>query len=830
MSLNTRFAVCCSHFHGDDIFVPNAKCRPVPNDDNLAVTMKQITRVCACIVIPLVFISNFVEWKFEQGALSTASLTSKKPGSASKSTKRSKNAFVTLLAGIDPYDTLPLDRTSSYLGYLLHLAAVRFMLSEAGSTMDIVVLMRLVNGTKLPLSQVAYFSKLNVRIEYLAPGTDNFFSLVMDKFQILRLLEYKQILFFDADVLPLCNWDHYFNLATASSPEQHDIFAPNLVFAYNNEPAQGGFFLITPEPGDWEAFQQLHFINASIGFGSPLEEPAEGLRHQFTEWNWHFSKSDQGMLYHWVRYVKRDVTLVIKNRAKRWRMNGNETTVLEVRDFNLTCPNHIQLKGARHFHTFPVIRDMVHYTGPSKPWIKLNWSSSLHLDKTERTQLGIWAVALRMAWTNYDLGALRDLIPNASSGSHRDIEIVQAFLSQNFSTAALDTWMWQDAHSEWHLDPPSPEVVVPGNTRALNNASGDLATRDFYSHTKRKTHSQNAAFTLLVGINPFDFEPLSSHSSYLGYLLHLAAVRYLLDETGSTMDFNILLRVREGLNSNLPEPQLKFFSKLRLNIEYLPPKRKDSWGSDMLEKFNILRYYEYKRVLFVDADVLPLCNWDHFFNMSDRGVLAPNTVFAWQNEPAQGGFFLLSPEPGDWEMFRSIPAFTNSSLGFGVPLAEPVHGIRHTFTNWSWHGVKDDQGMLFHWVRYVKKNVTLLKADRLQKWQEVDGVVKMVEETIGFNATCPNSIDFRHTSAPDLPLVRDFVHYHGRQKAWQMMNWTSPIRNQSAADLAKLDLWTDAVRKAWQMYDLGPVRQLIPNISSSFDDCVELVERFLRKN
>ena len=785
--------------------------------------MKHIPRVCACIGILLVFIFNCVVWKSEQGALSTVSVTLKTPGNTSVSTKRSKNAFVTLLAGIDPYDNLPLDRTTSYLGHLLHLAAVRFMLSETGSTMDVLVLMRLVNGTRLPISQETYFSKLNVRIEYLPPGKkEDWESSMMEKFQILRLLEYKQILFFDADVMPLCNWDHYFGLATASTHEQEDMFAPNLVFAYNNEPAQGGFFLITPEPGDWETYQQIHYINVSLGFGSPLEQPAEGLLRKYTEWNWHGADIDQGMLYHWVRYVKRDVTIVFKHRAKRWKQNGNETTVREFLDFDLTCPNRIQLVGERRSSKFSVMRDMVHFTGPKKPWQMLDWSSPLHLDKAERTQLGMWSVALRMAWRNYDLGALRDLFPNISSEFHRDIEMIEAFLSQNFRSQTLGTWMSQDGRSDL--------PVNPGNLSSLDRASSDLAAGDVFSHSKRKAHSQNAAFTLLVGINPFDFEPLSSQSSFLGSLLHLAAVRYLLDETGSTMDFNILLRVRDGLNSTLPEPQLEFFSKLRLNIEYLPQKREQSWGSEMMEKFNILRYYEYKHVLFVDADILPLCNWDHFFNMSDEGFFAPNTVFAWQNEPAQGGFFLLSPEPGDWETFRSIPAFTNSSLGVGAPLDEPVDGIRHTFTNWSWHGVKDDQGMLFHWVRYVKKNVTILKKDRLQKWQDVDGVVKMVKETLGFNSSCPNSIDFRHTSVPDFPLVRDFVHYHGRQKAWQMMNWTSPIRNQSAADMAKTELWAGAVRKAWRRYDLGSVRRLIPNIASSYDDCVELVEEFLREN
>lgn len=792
--------------------------------------MKQrLARILIYIIVSLTFIANFVEWESERSSLSTVSLTLKKADTSS--TIKSKNAFVTLLAGIDPYDTLHLDRTSSYLGYLLHLAAVRFVLSETGSQTDVVILMRLVNGTKLPQSQKTYFSKLGLRIELLPPGNkETWESLMMEKFQILRLLEYEQILFFDADVLPLCNWDHYFSLADSTTDGQGGIFGPNLVFAYNNEPAQGGFFLITPQPGDWEAYQKIHFINSSMGFGAPLEEIAEGNRKNYTEWNWHGAAIDQGMLYHWLRYVKRDVTIVIKDRAQRWQMKGNETLVRETRDFNLTCPNHIQLAGEREFCMYPVTRDFAHFTGTKKPWQRVNWSAPVCQDTVERNRFEIWAIALRMAWRNYNLGSIRDLFPNASSTLVRDIEMVEDFLLQNFSEVALCKRTLTNDHSEHQVDPVMPNQVAAGHSRALDKSSSNAANEFAFPRTKRPGHSRNAVFTILAGINPFEFEPLSSRLSYIGYLLHLAAVRYLLDETGVTSDFNILLRVKDGFSSTLPEPQQRFFSKLRINVEYLPQKHEGNWSSTMMEKFNILRYHEYKQVLFVDADVLPLCNWDHFLNMSEGGLFAPNTVFAWQNEPAQGAFFLLSPEPGDWETFKNIPAFINSSSGFGDPLAEPVEGIRHNFTTWSWHGVKDDQGMLFHWVRYVKKKVTLINRDRLQMWQEVNGVVEMVKETLGFNIRCPNSINFTHSSVPDFPLVRDFVHYNGRQKAWQMINWTSPLTAEAAANKDKMDLWASAVRKAWRNYKLGSVRQLIPNISSAHDESVELVERFLRES
>jgi hypothetical protein len=139
---------------------------------------------------------------------------------------------------------------------------------------------------------------------------------------------------------------------------------------------------------------------------------------------------------------------------------------------------------------------------------------------------------------------------------------------------------------------------------------------------------------------------------------------------------SILMRLKHGLNPTLPEAQRIFFEKLRMNIEYLPQQEDDTWRSFMMEKFQVLRYYEYSKILFVDADVLPMCNWDHYFNMSEEGIIfAELRVCLLLMEPAQGGFFLLSPEAGDWEKYLSIPGFIDSTLGFGFPLAQPAESL-----------------------------------------------------------------------------------------------------------------------------------------------------------
>jgi hypothetical protein len=350
-----------------------------------------------------------------------------------------------------------------------------------------------------------------------------------------------------------------------------------------------------------------------------------------------------------------------------------------------------------------------------------------------------------------------------------------------------------------------------------------------YPHTSPYGHSENAIFTLLAGINPYESPSVKNYVCYLGYLIHLAAVRFLLDVSGSTMDFNILFRIHYGLpNNTLPLTQLKFFSKLRMNIIFIPQKVDGSWKSFTMEKFHVLRFHEYKRIFFIDADVLPLCDMSHYFSMSDQGVFAPNVIFAFNHEPSNAGLFLVSPERDDWEIFNNISDYINPKMGFGIPLSEPAEGMKCTYSDWSWQAVKEDQGMLYHWTRYVKKNVTMVNENRLKTWVDVNGTVKLVREVRRFRKRCPISIDSRRASVVNHLALRDFNHFTGRNKPWKLFNWSSEVANET--ELHKINLiplWGYAVWKAWKVYDLGPLNTLIPNLSDELLEDVNTIQRFL---
>ena len=81
------------------------------------------------------------------------------------------------------------------------------------------------------------------------------------------------------------------------------------------------------------------------------------------------------------------------------------------------------------------------------------------------------------------------------------------------------------------------------------------------------------------------------------------------------------------------------------------------------EKFRVLQMTEYSRVLFLDGDIMPLCNLDYMFELSDpptskhhdleKPILRQNVIVAWRREAANAGFFMLKPNNDDWEQLQN---------------------------------------------------------------------------------------------------------------------------------------------------------------------------------
>jgi hypothetical protein len=196
------------------------------------------------------------------------------PQDETKKSTAGKFAYVFLMAGCDP------KQKERYIGYVLNILISKFILKQSGSTADVVVLTRMSSETtEETISEQEMLEKGGVIVRYLPKiaGVDNFYSAMLDKFQVLKYhQEYDRILFLDSDITPFCNLDYMFH--NSMGPDA--VLAPNAVLSYKHEPAQGGFFLIHPEKGDYEKIQEIidhrmqrYNFSEEFGWGHKIEPP-----------------------------------------------------------------------------------------------------------------------------------------------------------------------------------------------------------------------------------------------------------------------------------------------------------------------------------------------------------------------------------------------------------------------------------------------------------------------------------------------------------------------------------------------------------------------------
>jgi len=148
-------------------------------------------------------------------------------------------------------------------------------------------------------------------------------------------------------------------------------------------------------------------------------------------------------------------------------------------------------------------------------------------------------------------------------------------------------------------------------------------------------------------------------------------------------------------------------------------------------------------------------NMDYLFDLSIQGKLQENVVFAGKTEPANGGTFMVAPKEDSWDRLLDIiqkkeergamlpyPHW-NETIGWGHVIEE--NDYWETFSksksqSWNFHGSFADQGLLYHWVKYEEKSVSIVFSQQVQHWGPgKDGKVYHVHST-GLNVFNQGSI------------------------------------------------------------------------------------------
>ena len=219
-------------------------------------------------------------------------------------------------------------------------------------------------------------------------------------------------MFMDGDIMPYCSLDYIFDLSEPEElePEESESGQPiphqqhykqklkpllkeNVILSWKDEPANTGLFMLQPKIGDYQYIQQIilqkefnaiHKINKY-----PWWDPIVGWGHVIqsndawkslygttgTNWTWHASFADQGLLYYWTKYIKQNVSHIVRDYIDHYGSNSNSnkssnsnlpvlerTTYNTLLDYTCSSPS---FKNKRNVTIVPH-RDFMHFTGTCK--------------------------------------------------------------------------------------------------------------------------------------------------------------------------------------------------------------------------------------------------------------------------------------------------------------------------------------------------------------------------------------------------------------------------------------------------------------------------------
>jgi len=503
------------------------------------------------------------------------------------------------------------------------------------------------------------------------------------------------------------------------------------------------------------------------------------------------------LIYYWTKYVKKKVSIINKNRVKTYLEidgkvqlardeDGNEIFKNVKMGVDNVRTNHHSRKSYRLTTTVPY-RDFHHFKEFTKPWIKHKFK------KDTGGPQELW----------FDtLNALND-----KHGFHintkrlLEVGLKKPDLGLFPTFNMIEETMKKRQKEDEKLAPVEAEAEAVEPTQAgesverVQVASTDSAT---------KQHGKFAYAFLIAGCDP-------KNPHYRGYIYSVAVAKQVLLDFGSTNDVVVMIRMHgSSAEDKLPKSDEDILRGMGIIVQYLPRALMDNFHTAMMDKFRILQLTDYDRVLYLDADVIPLSNLDFMFELSTgpNAPLEENVGLAYNEEPTNGGFFMLKPNEEDYQLVLKIIEkreregyHFNETIGWGHQMIPPdgwesLNG--HQGSKWDFYGAFTDQGLIYYWTKYVKKKVTIITGDRVKTYLEIDGKVQLARDEDGHEIfkNVQKGVDNVRTnhhsrtsfSLPNIVPYRDFHHFKEKFKPW-LTNVSKKI------DHGPHEFWYEALNK-----------------------------------
>jgi alpha-N-acetylglucosamine transferase len=664
---------------------------------------------------------------------------------ANAETINKKYAYAFVLAGVDA------EKPTGYRGILFSILVNAQALESFGSTADIVVLVQMDYGSKsdyLPKEDASYMRAYRTIVVHYIPRPSephSFYSSQFDKFRILELTQYSRIIYLDADVTPLCNLDYLFHMS------EKGVFKENMLLAGNNEPSNGGFMMLRPREGNYEQVVRIieardahilatspnHTFDTTFGWGHVITPPDKWRtrynKKSGTKWDFTTAYGNQGLMLYWTKYVKKDVSIFLGNEVDNWSPSSN---------LNVSTPFlEATLVDAIKGHECPNRKDFW-YDEVTKPPYDL-----------EGQMLHFWGKK-RKPWM---------------------LDNVEKVLKGNESqTLAYRVWFQ-------HLERVKQRLNIKLDVQKELRSDPALGSWTLSSAMKKILQRKHAYAFLLADVDPAN--PTQYRATMHSILVNVQILRF----SGSTADVVVMVQMAHNSEwdrlSEKATASLKAYSNVV--IHYLPKAtRAPTSDSSQFEKFRVLELTQYRRVLYMDTDIMPICSLDYLFHLSEKGTFKENMILAGDDEPAKRGFMMLRPGAGEYQQLMSLLKSTFDKVNGWGHATQPPDRWRSRYnvkngTLWNFSAASGDQGLLYYWVKYVKKSASLFIGNEVENWSSSAVGTKSIpvlESTLvdalkGY--ACSNRSRFPRLehAKPPYDLEGQMWHFNGvENRPWKLKN------------------------------------------------------------
>lgn len=251
----------------------------------------------------------------------------------------------------------------------------------------------------------------------------------------------------------------------------------------------------------------------------------------------------------------------------------------------------------------------------------------------------------------------------------------------------------------------SSERVLRTNT-VINNQKEENSIPSIATDSNPSTPSNKP--TISTETSPFAYVTLISGIAddfkYHGFLYNALIMRKALTDMGSTADFVVLLGFNQRENASFFEKDKQLLASLGIKLFYLPrfvdESHRLSFAEMALLKITPWSFTQYKRVQFLDGDVMPTKNLDCFFGLQQ------NTFTVGAASPLNSGWYLAIPKIDDFVYMRNKAVWRlgrdwDKQTGWAEPLpaTDPLHyrGQRKPCLLWDFNGADMDQGLFTHY-------------------------------------------------------------------------------------------------------------------------------------